>query len=70
VKVKFRVGASHEGKKYQSGETADVPDELAKLWIGLRFAEPANAEKQRQKAVRHAPATATKQAAPAAAKKK
>lgn len=68
MKVKFRVGVAHEGKRYNSGDLVEVKDDVAKLWIGLRFAEPANAEKARQKAVRRAPATATKQAAPAAKK--
>lgn len=65
MKVKFRVSVSHDGKRYNSGDVATVPEDLAKLWIGLGFAEPHNAEKARQTAVRRAPRTATKQAAPA-----
>ena len=69
MKVIMRTSAAHDGKRYHSGRRVDVPDETAKLWVGLGIAEAANAGKQAQKtATRRSPRTASKQAAPAAKK--
>jgi hypothetical protein len=57
VTVADGIRVVHEGKAYRGGESADVPDEVAKSWIESGWASEEKAETKSSSAAKAAPKT-------------
>jgi hypothetical protein len=49
VKVSAPVQVVHAGKKYTKGDTADVPDQVAKEWIQQGWATESKAAPRKRR---------------------